>query len=579
MNKRLVMMFILLCTSTYSQKEKNFVSPDSLKKMDFTELKIRFDNSALSNEKRMLYGATYYKKSKYQNDKMIIMEGLYMAAYLSESKKNAISYLDSIIALSASKTNFTYPAKAYILKSEYLLYNNNWNEGLITLLEAEKYSEKEKNSKQNSFIKQQIGLIKTNLGKYEEALPLVKQHYYYLKSNNDNSSTENSYSTFLLSDLYNRLGKYDSAIFYNNKRIREISKRDRYYKYFIMSNGISYHLKKEYKTSNSLLDKAIPLIYPSADQLNLAICYYYRGNNVLNGEKNLQKAKIYFEKVDSILSISKEYTPDIRNNYINLIEISKKLEDDKKELYYLNRLIEIDKYLNKNYQILSKNIIRYYDTPHLLSEKEKIIFKINSEKKIYVLTLSFVFIVLIFSLYYLSKIRKEKKILNKRFYELINSEKKEERLSILDQDSNLIKPVTHEKDIPKSFDLPIAKELVEKLQKFEKEYGYLELNLKLIDLAERFNTNSSYLSKTINHFKGKNFSQYLNDLRIDYAVNKLTKDKKLRKYTVKALAEEFGFNNSESFAKAFYSSTGLQPSYFIKKINEDLSNTKTVKRL
>ncbi|MBS7234272.1 hypothetical protein KHA90_25075 [Flavobacterium psychroterrae] len=314
-------------------------------------------------------------------------------------------YLDSIILLSVNKSNFTYPAKAYILKSEYLLYDNYWNEGLINLLKAEKYSEKEKNIKQNSFIKQQIGLIKTNLGKYEEALPLVRQHYYYLKSNNDNSSDEISYSTFLLSDLYNRLGKTDSALFYNNVRLREINKKDRYYKYFILSNGISYHLKKQYKTSNNLLDKVILWIYPSPDKLNLAISYYYRGKNILEGENNLQKAKMYFEKVDSIMVISNEYTPDIRDNYINLIEISKKLNDDKKQLYYLNRLIEIDKSLNKNDHVLSKNVTQYYDTPHLLFEKEKIISKINNEKRLYVLTVGFIFIVLVFSLYYFIVVR------------------------------------------------------------------------------------------------------------------------------------------------------------------------------
>jgi AraC-like DNA-binding protein len=573
MKKKLVITILLLCQTIYSQKTNHFTNPDSLKKMDFPELKKRFDNCLLSDKKMMLYGNTYYKKSKYQNDELIIMEGLYMASRMSKDKKIADSYLDSIISLSASRSNFTYPAKAYILKSERLLYDNHWNEGLINLLKAEKYSEKEKNIKQNSFIKQQIGLIKTNLGKYEEALPLVRQHYYFLKSNNDNSSAEISYSTFLLSDLYNRLGKVDSAIFYNNVRLREINTKNRYYKYFIMSNGISYHLKKEYKTSNTLFDKAISLIYPSPDNLNLAICYYYRGKNILQGENNLQKAKLYFEKVDSIMVISKEYTPDIRDNYINLIEISKKLNDDKKQLYYLNRLIEIDKNLNKNNHILSKNINQYYDTPHLLSEKEKIISKINNEKHVYAVIVGFVIIVLIFSIYFLIKIKREKKILDKRFYALINNSGNELKIESSDDNENkLPKPITVEKNNVKSFDLPIAKELVEKLIKFEKECGYLELNLKLNDLADLFDTNSSYLSKTINHYKGKNFSQYLNDLRIDYAVNKLKKDKKLRKYTVKALAEEFGFNNSESFAKAFYSNTGLQPSYFIKKLNKDLTN-------
>lgn len=568
MKKKLVIAVLLLCITVYSQKTNHYKNPDSLKKMDFTELKKRFDKCLLTDKKIMLYGNTYYKKSKYQSDKMILMEGMYMAARISKDYKTAVSYLDSIISLSSNNSNFTYPAKAYILKSEYLLYDNHWNEGLINLLKAEKYSEKEKNIKQNSFIKQQIGLIKTNLGKYEEALPLVKQHYYYLKTNNDNSSSEISYSTFLLSDLYNRLGKTDSALFYSNKRLREISSQDRYYRYLIMSNSFSYHIKKEYKTSNALLDKSISLIYPSQDKLNLAICYYYRGENVLKGERNLQKAKMYFEKVDSIMLISKEYTPDIRNNYVNLIEISKKLKDDKKQLYYLNRLIEIDKNLNDDGHLLSKNVSQYYDTPHLLSEKEKIISKINDEKQIYILLGCSIFTVLVFAVFYLIKIKREKKILDKRFYELINSKNDLEQQTLNDTNRS-VKPLTNEKNNIKSFDLPIAKELLEKLIKFEKEFGYLELNLKLVDLADRFDTNSTYLSKTINHYKGKNFSQYLNDLRIGCAVDKLKKDKKLRRYTIKALAEEFGFNNSESFAKAFHSYTGLQPSYFIKKINEN----------
>ncbi|SNR95303.1 AraC family transcriptional regulator [Flavobacterium sp. ov086] len=572
MKNKLVITILLLCISLCAQGVNYVTSLDSVKKMGFTELKKKFDNCSANDKNRLLYGNTYYKKSKYQNDRMIIMEGLFMAATISKNKQIGISYLDSIISLSADRSDFIYPAKAYILKSEYLLYDNHWNEGLINLLKAEKYSEKKRNIKQNSFINEQIGLIKTNLGKYEEALPLIKQHYLFLKSNNDCSPAEISYSTFLLSDLYNRLKKPDSALYYNNKRLKEIKPQNVYYKYLILSNGIAYHIKKEYKTSNILLDSAISLIYPSSDKLNLAISYYYKGSNILDGENNLQKAKMYFEKVDSIMVISKEYTPDIRNNYIKLIKISKKLNNDRKQLYYLNRLIEIDIILNQNDHVLSKNVTKYYDTPHLLSEKEKIISKINSEKQMYVLTGCFIFIILVVSFYYLFKIKREKKILDKRFHDLINNSENEfkKESSIVDE-NKLRKLVDNEKSNAKSFDLPIAKELIEKLRKFENEFGYLELNLKLIDLADRFDTNSSYLSKTINQYKGKNFSQYLNDLRIDYAVIKLKKDKKIRKYTVKALAEEFGFNNSESFAKAFHSKTGLQPSYFIKKTNEDVS--------
>jgi AraC-like DNA-binding protein len=87
-------------------------------------------------------------------------------------------------------------------------------------------------------------------------------------------------------------------------------------------------------------------------------------------------------------------------------------------------------------------------------------------------------------------------------------------------------------------------------------------------VAKRFNTNSSYLSKVVNLKKDKNFSQYISELRIAYAVDKLKNNPRFRKYTIKAIAEEVGFGNAQSFSKAFYSRTGIQPSYFIRNLNK-----------
>lgn len=83
-------------------------------------------------------------------------------------------------------------------------------------------------------------------------------------------------------------------------------------------------------------------------------------------------------------------------------------------------------------------------------------------------------------------------------------------------------------------------------------------------MQKKLETNSTYLSKTINQYKNKNFSQYINDLRIEDTITRLREDKKFRNYSIKAIAEEVGFSNSESFSKAFFKKTGYQPSYFIK---------------
>jgi AraC-like DNA-binding protein len=563
MKKPIIIILLLITTTLFSQKKEHFIIPDSLKKMSFEELEKRFENSLMSAENLTIYADTYYKKSKLQKNEIIKANGLYMAAYVSEKDDVLLTFTDSIIALSKNKSNFFYPAKAYILRSIVFFSSDHLNKALFNILEAEKYSDKSGNTEQKILINQQIGLIKIELGKPQEALPLILENYKYYKYKKS-SSPYYIYSAWILSNVYNRIRKPDLALYYINIFFKNTKKDDPYYKYFLLNKGISYHIKKLYSKSNLSLDKSILLL--KNDKINLAISYYYRGENVMKGEKNILKSKEYFEKVDSILITTNEFTALLRNNYLNLIEISKTLKHDKEQLYYLNRLIKIDERLNEKNVVVGDNINQNYNTPHLLSEKEKVIAKINQEKYIYIGIGFIVFIGLVFSLYYLVKTKREKQLFEERFKVLMEQPKNE----VIQVTDTILDTTIVEYNKIKSFDLPkdIEKDLLQKLASFEKEQGYLVMNLKLTDLTKQFDTNSSYLSKTINHFKDKNFSQYLNDLRITYVLKHLKEDKKFRKYTIKAIAEEVGFSNAESFAKAFYNKTGLQPSYFIKKIEE-----------
>jgi AraC-like DNA-binding protein len=114
----------------------------------------------------------------------------------------------------------------------------------------------------------------------------------------------------------------------------------------------------------------------------------------------------------------------------------------------------------------------------------------------------------------------------------------------------------------------VIKSIIKKLTNFETSNKFIKKKYTLNTLAKEFNTNSSYLSSIINSTKDANFSSYLNNLRIDYAIDKLKKDKKFRIYTIKAIAEEVGFNTSQSFTNAFYKKTRLYPSFFIAKIKK-----------
>ena len=67
----------------------------------------------------------------------------------------------------------------------------------------------------------------------------------------------------------------------------------------------------------------------------------------------------------------------------------------------------------------------------------------------------------------------------------------------------------------------------------------------------------------------KTFSEYTQELRIQYVLKKLIDVPYFRKYTLQAIAEEVGYKDANTFVRVFKKQTGLSPNYYIEK----LSNT------
>lgn len=569
MKKKSLLIFFFVTGIIFSQ-QNNSKNKLLVKNLSFAELDKKINNSNLNLYEKKVYSDLYYKKAKESGDIYKISDAMYCKALIYAGKPSQLKYADSIISLTKDKPNFIYPARGYMLRANYFQMKLNLNQALKNVLIAKKFSKSSGNFEQNLLIKRYIGLIKIELGRAEEALPLFLENLDYFKNKPD-KTLDVVFIKWVLSDIYIRLNKVDTALSYINNELLTLSDTNPYYPYFVMYKGICLYLKGDFVHSKDYIEKAIDLIKKTDDSLNLAICYYYKGENIFKTEKSTKKATLYFEMVDSILVKKKQYSCDIRDNYIRLIEIAKSNKNDKKQLYYLNRLIEIDNYFKANNIILTRNISKSYDTPNLLIEKENLIKQIKAENNFFgIITFSLI-LGLGFSFFYIIKVKKRNRIFKKRFSELMETTTLE-KLDNLNE-LNEIKKNHEEKE--KTIDLPIemVNEILKKLHEFETNKKYLLPNLKQTDLAKQFDSNSTYLSKIINFYKGKNFSQYINDMRIDYAINKLKKDKKFRKYTIKAISEEVGFNNSESFAKAFYNNTGLQPSYFIKKIEEKENKT------
>lgn len=104
------------------------------------------------------------------------------------------------------------------------------------------------------------------------------------------------------------------------------------------------------------------------------------------------------------------------------------------------------------------------------------------------------------------------------------------------------------------------------LETFEKSKDVRDPSLSLSVLAKRMNTNSKYLSEVINKHKGKNFNNYLNELRVNYIVEKLIQNPEYLQYKTSYLAEEAGFASRTTFTTIFKNVTGKSPSQFIDEL-------------
>ena len=107
-------------------------------------------------------------------------------------------------------------------------------------------------------------------------------------------------------------------------------------------------------------------------------------------------------------------------------------------------------------------------------------------------------------------------------------------------------------------------EIDEKLTfKMEKEKVFTNSNLNLKSLAKEIETNEKYLSQLINKKHNVNFSNFINNYRIEHS-KKLLLDEQHSNYTIEAIGNLSGFNSKSGFNATFKRNTGITPTDFKK---------------
>ena len=90
---------------------------------------------------------------------------------------------------------------------------------------------------------------------------------------------------------------------------------------------------------------------------------------------------------------------------------------------------------------------------------------------------------------------------------------------------------------------------------------YLDSSFSMSELADKLFSNKLYLSRTINVQSGRNFRQFVNYHRIQYALELMKQDPRLR---VSEVSEMSGFHSVVSFNMAFKINTGQTPSDWMR---------------
>jgi len=536
---------------------------DNLYNQPFEEVEKQF--YMLDKADKIKFSKSYLQKSKKSNDHIKIINGYYLFSIVHSHTDESILYVDSIIELSKLRDYKKNLPNGYLQKGIQLYYLSKYSDALENYVIANKLYSKQQDEFNLLRVAHYIGLLKNAANQEKEALVLFRQNFHFFKSNANKIIYENQYfkSLFALADSYNRNKKLDSAEIVSKIGIKEsLRLKNNLYAHFLITYGAAKTLKNEPKLAIDSLIKGVNLIKDKKKSLcgafRIVSTAYYKMNNNFSSLK-------YLKKIDSIYQKEPQVIFHARSANQEMYEHFKQNQNNKEQIKTIDKLLSIDSIIKLKYGDLDKKIIEEYETPILLSEKEKLIKELEKEatishSNILILTIiSSVLIILV--IYFVVR----NIIYKRRFKNLIATH--ENRISKTRDDIIKITSSITTIDLPDK----VVKDILIELDKFEKSTKFTLKKYSLHSLSKELNTNSSYLSKVINATKDTNFANYLNNLKIDYAINKLKTDYLFRSYTIKAIAEEVGFNTAQSFSNAFYKKTGIYPSYFLKKIEQSFN--------
>ena len=314
---------------------------------------------------------------------------------------------------------------------------------------------------------------------------------------------------------------------------------------------------KNYDVAISKFSEAIRL-YNDQWEHNTEV--FYLGLSYWNTGKHKLAIK-YLEEIDKHYNKTKKLDPQFRSAYEILIKYYNSAGNKEKQLEYINKLMVLDRSYEKNYKYLYQRIVKEYDTKKLVSEKNRIEKTLENQRFIFI---GLVILLIAGFLFFAIRISKEKQNYKMKFEEIIANQNRihsvQEKITVNSNDYQNKQKIDYDyyNKIP-GLNPTFVENILKQLEIFENENKFLDPQISQKSLSEELGTNSTYFSKIINTYKGKNFTLYINDCRLDYIINHLQNDIKYINMDVKELASIAGFSSAENFSGSKASESDPRP--------------------
>ena len=484
--------------------------------------------------------------------------------YQKENYEQSMSYFDMAEEIVKELHNDSLLSVIYTRKGHIHLRDGKNKNALTAYSKALDIAELTEHKELEITANSGLIVLLRRMNRLDKALKIAHRSLKLLPNTKHYKARSHASILVLISEVHLHQEQYDSTLYYIEKGLK-ISKEIEHQEATLdlyLKKGMVYYYQKKYDESLRYLFQAKDILskqvinnksFPTINaSYFIASCYYQQGHYD-------QAITILLDSINRFEENDLFKPPAIRSHLLLA-----NCYNEKKEYQKANQWRSEYVKLNASYQNdkdQTVDIIHERETKRLQKEiinmKADQIKNQQAKNQIFWILLLTITALIYFAFMYFKKQKSNKSLFQKLMQKINELE-------------SVKHPSTSKEQSKKEIIIDDQKinEIAKRLEKLEAQEYFLKSECNLRAMAKKLKTNATYLSKTISIHKQKNFTDYINDLRIEYVLKRLKNDKKFRSFSIQSIATEIGYKSSYSLVKHFKSRTGINPSYFIKSLDK-----------